>query len=81
MAGNGLFLYKIEVELEDASRSSVVVISQSDSPEQAFSAAQIQLERYYSRPINAKEFALVEKKPAISGGGFVIEHSGKEAIL
>jgi hypothetical protein len=68
-----VFLYKIEIRHEDGDSSTVVVIAESD--EKAFSSAENQLDRHFIKPKKAIEIAMIEKKRAEKGSGFVIEQT------
>lgn len=65
-----MFIYRFEVLFTDESRTAVVVIHKDE--EQAFRSAQNQIERHFLPPKAIKELAIVEKKPAEAGRGYVI---------
>lgn len=66
-----MFLYKFEVIFEDRTTAALVVLHENE--EKAFGSAQNELERYFipNRPV--AELAIVEKKPAGPGRGYVVE--------
>jgi hypothetical protein len=66
-----MFLYRFEVLFEDESKAAVVLMHNDE--EKAFHSAQNQIEHYFlpSKPV--KELAIVEKKPAHAGRGYVVE--------
>ncbi|GEN33904.1 DUF3906 family protein [Aneurinibacillus danicus] len=66
-----MFAYRFEVIFSDESRAAVVVIH--DNEEEAFRSAQNQIDRYFLPSKSIKELAIVEKKPAEAGWGYVIE--------
>ncbi|KIV56964.1 hypothetical protein AM501_27190 [Aneurinibacillus migulanus] len=66
-----MFIYRLEVTFEDESTAAVVVIH--DSEEKVFHSAQNQIERYWLSAKPIKELAIVEKKPAEAGRGYVIK--------
>jgi hypothetical protein len=66
-----MFIYRFEVLFSDESQSAVVVLHEDE--EKAFRSAQSQIERYFLPPKTVKELALVEKKSAKIGTGYVIE--------
>lgn len=68
-----MFLYKIQIQHEDGDLSTVVVMADSD--EKAFTYAENQLERFFLPPKKTVEIAMIEKKRADRGSGYVIEQS------
>ncbi|MCF6094231.1 DUF3906 family protein [Microaerobacter geothermalis] len=66
-----MFLYKLEVRFADESWATVVTIAGDDR--QAFESANHQLECHYLPLKKITEMAMVEKKPAKKGHGYVIE--------
>ncbi|MBN6187878.1 DUF3906 family protein [Aneurinibacillus sp. BA2021] len=66
-----MFIYRFEVLFADESKTAVVVIHRDE--EEAFRSAQNQIERYFLPPKAIKELAIVEKKTAEAGRGYVIE--------
>lgn len=66
-----MFLYKFEVIFQNGTTAGLVVLHENE--EKAFHSAQNELERYFipNRPI--AELAIIEKKPAGPGRGYVVE--------
>jgi hypothetical protein len=71
-----MFLYKIQVKHTDGSISKIVVMAESD--ERAFKTAEAQLDKHYLPPKRTGEMAMLEKKVANKGVGFVIESTHYE---
>jgi hypothetical protein len=68
-----VFLYKIQIRHENGDSSTVVVMAEND--EKAFSSAENQLDRHFVKPKKALEIAMIEKKRADKGSGYVIEQT------
>ncbi|MED0675466.1 DUF3906 family protein [Aneurinibacillus thermoaerophilus] len=66
-----MFIYRFEILFRDGGTAAVVVIHENE--EKAFRSAQNQIERYFLPPRPVAEIAIVEKKPAGTGRGYVIE--------
>ncbi|WP_438432027.1 DUF3906 family protein [Gorillibacterium sp. sgz500922] len=65
-----MFLYKLEAKTADQ-RLSVVVLAETD--DKAFQSAESQLIRHFVAPPGIEELAIVEKKRAEKGAGYVLE--------
>ncbi|WP_047152358.1 DUF3906 family protein [Aneurinibacillus tyrosinisolvens] len=66
-----MFLYRFEVRSDDGSNSAVVVLHENE--EKAFRSAESQMEGQFLPPKKIAEIAIVEKKPAGVGRGYVID--------
>lgn len=65
-----MFLYKIEIELEDQLAYLIVL---ADSDEKAFSYVESQVVRHYVANPEVKQVSIVEKKRVEKGSGYFIE--------
>lgn len=65
-----MFVYKVEVSLSDGN-VSVIVLAETD--EAAFGYVESHLVRHFVRMPEVREIAIVEKKRAEKGSGYVIE--------
>jgi hypothetical protein len=65
-----LFLYRMEVELNDQLAYFIVL---SDSDKQAFVYAEEQLVRHFIAKPVIKQLSIIEKKRVQSGSGYLIE--------
>ncbi|MBO7748251.1 DUF3906 family protein [Paenibacillus sp. MWE-103] len=66
-----MFLYKIEIELEDET-GHLILLAETD--EKAFAEVEGQLERHYVKKPALKSAAIVEKKRTSAGSGYFIPH-------
>jgi hypothetical protein len=66
-----MFLYKIEIELEQGS-GQLIVLAETD--EKAFETVDSQLERHYLKMPVLKSAAIVEKKRTSPGAGYYVPH-------
>jgi hypothetical protein len=67
---NRVFLYKIEIQLED---QLVYLISLAESDEKALLAVDAHMEKHFVKPQKMLEVALVEKKRVNTGTSYVLE--------
>lgn len=65
-----MFLYKIEIQLED---QLVYLISLAESDEKALLAVDVHMEKHFVKPQKMLEVALVEKKRVNAGTSYVLE--------
>ncbi|WNQ09754.1 DUF3906 family protein [Paenibacillus aurantius] len=65
-----MFLYKLEIVLKD---QTVYLVVLAESDEKAFQSLEGQLARHFIRTPEVLEAAIVEKKRADKGAGYVIE--------
>ncbi|BAU29680.1 uncharacterized protein DUF3906 [Aneurinibacillus soli] len=66
-----MFLYKFEATFADGTTAGLVILHESE--EKAFHSAQNELERYFIPNKPVRELAIIEKKPAGPGRGYVVE--------
>ncbi|WCN37381.1 DUF3906 family protein [Aneurinibacillus uraniidurans] len=66
-----MFLYKFEVIFEDRTTAGLVILHENE--EKAFQSAQNELERYFIPNKPVAELAIIEKKLAGPGRGYVVE--------
>ncbi|REE82728.1 MULTISPECIES: DUF3906 family protein [Paenibacillus] len=67
-----MFLYKIEIEMEDSS-AHLILLAETD--EKAFSVVDSHVERHYLKKPVLKQVAIVEKKRTEAGNGYLIPNS------
>jgi hypothetical protein len=67
---NGMYIYKLEVELKDK-QIHLVVTAETD--EQAFGYLEEVLTRHYVSKPEVLEASIVEKKRAVKGASYVME--------
>ncbi|MEY4480478.1 MAG: hypothetical protein RLZZ267_1156 [Bacillota bacterium] len=65
-----MFLYKIEIQLED---QLIYLVSLAESDEKALQAVDAHVEKHFIKPQVMKEIALIEKKRVVNGTGYVLE--------
>jgi|GEM_PF-1390473 hypothetical protein len=65
-----MYLYRLEAELEDR---TVTVVALGETDLEAIEGVQVQLEKHYGGAVNVKEIALLEKRRASKGTGYVVE--------
>lgn len=65
-----MFLYKIEIRLED---QMIYLISLAESDEKALDAVDVHVEKHFVKPQKMLEIALIEKKRVTNGTGYVLE--------
>ncbi|MFC5469493.1 DUF3906 family protein [Cohnella suwonensis] len=65
-----MFLYKLEVALED---KTVFMIVMGDSDEEVMNEAESHLSKYFVVPPKVREIVLVEKKRANKGAAYVLD--------
>ncbi|RAP75538.1 DUF3906 family protein [Paenibacillus montanisoli] len=66
-----MFLYKIEIEMEDTS-AHLILLAETD--EKAFSVVESHVARHYIKMPVLKSVAIVEKKRTEAGSGYLIPH-------
>ncbi|WP_219836054.1 DUF3906 family protein [Paenibacillus sp. R14(2021)] len=64
-----MFLYKIEIEMEDTS-AHLILLAETD--EKAFSVVDSHVARHYIKMPILKSVAIVEKKRTEAGSGYLI---------
>ncbi|TJY41395.1 DUF3906 family protein [Cohnella pontilimi] len=65
-----MFLYKLEVQLADR---RTVLILMGDSDEEVMDSVEAHLSKHFIGSPEVKEIALVEKRRAGKGAGYVVE--------
>jgi hypothetical protein len=68
-----MFLYRLEAKGKGFPPSQVFVLAEDE--EKAFAAGEVLLEKNARGLIEIEEFAIVEKKRAEKGSGYVVESS------
>ncbi|MBN2984789.1 MULTISPECIES: DUF3906 family protein [Cohnella] len=70
-----MYLYKLEAVFGD--RPGVTMIVMGDSDAEAMEQAEVHLERHFVGKQDVRELVLIEKRRAVKGAGYVVEHNGR----
>ncbi|MGG1313912.1 MULTISPECIES: DUF3906 family protein [Cohnella] len=67
-----MYLYKLEAVLGGRGAVTLIVMGESDA--EAMEQAEVHLEKHFVGKQDVRELVLIEKRRAVKGAAYVIEH-------